>query len=455
MLNMNNKKICFMGRGDKIDKEELETYFLQNSATMVETLDEADIIIEGKFTPIHLEDKIYALSKDGIEVVSIETLEHQFSANLDSDSVIIAIKMSKDKERLIKLLNNHYFTNETFIKLLKFYDWENTDIYDTDDNRDVSTAITTRFCTLTKTNHNIQHSPIGVYYTALETTEEKLLDVIYNMPNYKISDKNAKEDQPLTLKEVVALNPNNSKIVQMQILTNGNLRELIFLAQNTSISKTIVHKLLENVNEQIILALIKSNNLPTDDIKKYISNDKYSQNILQYTTLDDDIFKTIIKILNQDIDIVYLSSNNSLNQTMINKLFEFDVENSNINLLKNNQCPSKQISKFLNLNNKIYNITIAHNESLNAKIYQELLNLNDLDVDISLGYNIQIPNEIIEKLYLKNDFNINTALSTNIATPIHILMQLQLDNSLKSLIAENETYRAFSRKTLGIINEFN
>ncbi|MBD3840650.1 MAG: hypothetical protein IE909_01980 [Campylobacterales bacterium] len=45
-----------------------------------------------------------------------------------------------------------------------------------------------------------------------------LLESIYKMPHCEISQKNAKEDQPLTLQQAVALNPNISKPLQMQIL---------------------------------------------------------------------------------------------------------------------------------------------------------------------------------------------------------------------------------------------
>ena len=59
------------------------------------------------------------------------------------------------------------------------------------------------------------------------------------MPEYSISAKNAQEDQPISLKEVVALNPNTSKTTQNQILRNSKVNELKFLALNESINLMI------------------------------------------------------------------------------------------------------------------------------------------------------------------------------------------------------------------------
>lgn len=235
MIEFKNKNIYFSGRGEKIDKEELLKYFIQHEATIVESEDEADIIIQGYMTPVYLEDKFYLMSKDGIEVYTIDEIEKQFSNNLDIDSILLAIKISKEKQRVINLLKNIYFSDDVFVKILKYYDWENTGIYDNDDNRDVATSITSRFCSLVELNHNIQHSPIGIYYTALETNNEKLLEVIYHMPYYEISDRNAQQGQPLTLKEVIALNPNTPKPVLMQIFKDANYEELKFLAKKMNL----------------------------------------------------------------------------------------------------------------------------------------------------------------------------------------------------------------------------
>ena len=226
-IQLENQNIFFTGRADKIDKSELEKYLVQKGSILVNSINEATIIIQGKFTPIYLEETIYELSKKQITIIQIEKLEEEFSSNLDIDSILMAIKISKDNDRLLKLLNNNFFSDDIFVKLLKLYDFKGDDIYDSDDNRDVCTKIVERFCSLIETNHNIQYAPIGVYYTALETSNPNLLDVIYNMPDYVISAKNAQEDQPLSLKEVVALNPNTSKITQLQILKNSkNSNEL-------------------------------------------------------------------------------------------------------------------------------------------------------------------------------------------------------------------------------------
>ena len=101
IYNQKIKIFFFAGRGDKIDKSELEKYLIQKGSVLINSINEATIIIQGKFTPIHLENIIYDLSKKQVQIIQIEKLEEEFSSNLDIDSILMAIKISKDNERLI------------------------------------------------------------------------------------------------------------------------------------------------------------------------------------------------------------------------------------------------------------------------------------------------------------------------------------------------------------------
>jgi hypothetical protein len=448
-IQLENQNIFFIGRADKIDKSELEKYLLQNGSNLVNSINEASIIIQGKFTPIHLEDAIYELSKKQVQIIQIEKLEEEFSSNLDIDSILMAIKISKDNDRLIKLLNNNFFSDDVFVKLLKLYNFKSDDIYDSDDNRDVCTKIVERFCSLIETNHNIQYAPIGVYYTALETSNPNLLDVIYSMPNYIISAKNAQKDQPLSLKEVVALNPNTSKITQMQILKNSKINELKFLALNESINQMIQKKLFEKNIDEISLSLIKANNYDDSFIDDFMKNETLKKAFLKNAILNDELFKKLFESLD-DVSIIYLSSNNSLGESMIKKLFEKNIDNANINLLKNSSCPKDKIEAFLKMQDKIYNISIAHNKALPTQLYLYLFSLDDYDVNLSLAHNITTPKEVLKNLAALNDKYINETLCANISTPINILLQYQYDGGLKNIISNNDSFREFTRKMVGM-----
>jgi len=448
-IQLENKNIYFTGRGDRIEKEELEKYLIQKGGIFVTSLNEASVIIQGKYTPIHLEDEIYLLSKNGVEIISIDILEKDFSSNLDVDSILMAIKISKDNERLIKLLGNDFFCDDVFIKLLKLYDFKDDDIYDSDDNRDVCTKMVERFCSLIETNHNIQYAPIGVYYTALEAEDSKLLEVIYNMPEYKISQKNAQEDQPISLKEVVALNPNSSKTTHIQILKNSKVNELIFLALNESISLSTAKKLFAKDVEEINLSLIKASNYDESLISEFLQEPRLKKELLKLITLDMSLFNSLFRDLDK-INTIYLSMNKSLSTEMINLMFEKNIDNANINLLKNSNCSKEKIENFIKQNDKIYNISIAHNTNLEEKIHDYLFDLNDYDVNLSLSDNPSTSKAVLTKLSLLNDKYINEALCANTNTPINILLQYQYDGGLKNIISNNDSFREFTRKMVGM-----
>ena len=449
MIDYKNKNVFFTGRTDLIDLEELEKYLLQKGAVLVDSMEKADLVIKGKFTPIIIEEELYELSLTQLDILEINKLEEEFSKNLDIDSILIAIKISKDQERLLKLLSNEYFEDEVFIKLLRLYDFKDEDIYDTDENRDVCTKIVERFCSLVETNHNIQYAPIGVYYTALEASSDKLLEVIYNMPDFSISDKNAQEDQPLNLKEVVALNPNSSKTMHLQIIKNNRANELRFLALNEAISPMVQKKLFEKNIQEVNISLIKASNYDENMIDEFLKDDVLRKELFKVVSLDDRLFDKFFENID-DISLIYLCMNKSLTSSMIEKAFEKNIDNANINLLKNKNCPNEKIEEFLSKQDKIYNISIAHNEALTKEQFESLYALDDYDVNISLASNISTFKEILKSLSLKEDRAINETLCANVSTPIGVLLQFQYDGGLKSIISNNDSFREFTRKNIGM-----
>lgn len=451
MEKYKNTKIFFEGRADQLDKEELIKYLSQNEAIITRNIDEADIIID-TFLP-YLEDTIYLKSLEGINVVTVNDLEKEFSSLIDIDSVLMAIKISKDQNRLIKLLNNDYFSDDVFLVLVKFYDWMGEGIHDSDENRDVSTAIAGRFCTMQKMNHNVKHSPTAIYYTALETTNPKLLDILYQMPEYKINDKNALTNQPHSTHEVVALNPNISKPLMMQILKNGRKNELRFLASNRSLGELLKKELLKLGNKEIITNLILANNLPIDEFKQLLKGE-YRNLIVSNINLDDKIFEYLVEQNFEKNTFIELSKNATLSSLQIDKLLLLDDEDITINLLKSENLNRVQIDHYLEKNNKFYHIALSHNHNLSHEQFLTLSKYNDLDIDISLSLNPNTPIEILQILYNKNDDFINQGLAVNSTTPINILMHLQLDNRYTVEVAKNETYKEFSRNALGIGDEY-
>jgi hypothetical protein len=297
------------------------------------------------------------------------------------------LKISKDQVRLLKLLKNRYLNDSVFLKLLKLYNWNDQGLYDNDENRDVATALVERFSKLQQINHNIQHSPIGIYYTALETNSSVLLDSIYYMPSFEISDKNAHENQPLNLKQVCAMNPNISKPLMMQILKDNDTEVLKFLALNQSLGKIVIDKLLEKNDTLITKNLLETSLVEEKKLKKLFVDPQYQKIILSKTILDDKLFELFLSFDLKDIDVFYLSSNESLSADHIKKLFDLNIPNVNINLLKNSYCPPNILEKFLQLNDLTYHIAIAHNETLSSNIVDELIKIDDININISLASN--------------------------------------------------------------------
>ncbi len=124
MLNIIDKKIFFSGIGEYVPKDDLITYLIQRDGSIVETIEEADLLIEGNRTTPDISDKLYYAKKEGKELIEIQILEKEFSENFKVNNTIMAIKLTKDMDRLLKLLKNKYFNNDIFVQLMKFYDWK-------------------------------------------------------------------------------------------------------------------------------------------------------------------------------------------------------------------------------------------------------------------------------------------------------------------------------------------
>lgn len=448
MIELKDKKLFFAGRGDKVEKSELDRFIVQSGAELTEDIKEAEIIIEGLVIPAYLEDLIYERYKEGVKCIYIHDFEKFFSNNVEVDSILMAVKISKDKDRIIRLLKNDYFNDDVFIKLASFYDFENKDLYDNDDNRDVCIAIVERFCELVKTNHNIQYSPIGIYYTVLEATNPKLLELIYSMPEYEISDKNIKEDQPTKLREVVALNPNTSKQLQIQIMKNGDLGELKFLAMNESLFAGVKKALVDMKNSDITIALIKAKNYDITRLKELIEDTNLRSEVFKYIELNSELFSDIVsKDLNED-ELISLSLNESLDNSMIDRLFEFSYKEPKLNLLANPNISKEKISEYINSSDVEYLYSLGFNPTLSEDEFYKLFNLDILEVNIALAYNKKTPHSIYRSLSQKKIFEINSALASNEAVPLDVLLQYQFDYRVKVILGKNEAYKEYTKRTL-------
>jgi len=123
------------------------------------------------------------------------------------------------------------------------------------------------------------------------------------------------------------------------------------------------------------------------NIENILKDKELKIELIKSVNLDDETFNTITSSTLTTAEFIYLSANNSLNQKQINYLFNENIDNVNINLLRNIHCPEEKINEFIKLNDKIYNITIAHNKALTKTHIKKLLKFNDSDVIMSLKFN--------------------------------------------------------------------
>jgi len=157
---------------------------------------------------------------------------------------------------------------------------------------------------------------------------------------------------------------------------------------------------------------------------------------------DKKVFEEICLKLDE-VGYVKLASNTSLTEEMINIIFEKNIPNANINLLRNSKCPKIKLDFYIKEDDKVYNIAMAHNENLDEHQFNKLYHHRDFDVNISLAQNINTPIKILKQLVILNNKYINEALCTNVNIPINTLRQFQYDEQLKPILLKNKTFKEF------------
>jgi len=193
---------------------------------------------------------------------------------------------------------------------------------------------------------------------------------------------------------------------------------------------------------------IKFKNNTFFNIQSILCNNEFKNDFLKDYKVNQNIFNELINSNLSKVDIIYLSSNKYLNTSQLNRLEEYEIDNSIINILKHDNVDLKIIDKYLKLNDKVYNITLAHSKVLTSTQYKYLCDLNDFDVFISLSSNDKVNIKILEDLYKLNNQVINQCLCLNISTPIEILIFLESQEEFKTILLKNINYITYKNKIL-------
>ncbi|MEA2100939.1 MAG: hypothetical protein U9P72_12510 [Campylobacterota bacterium] len=375
--DLKNKKIVMFGKSRAFRSDEFQSQMkYHNIEILKEYSDEVIVVVEGKMmTPYEqiASENLYEDEKPNY--ITIDLLEDELAKHIDSDTLLMSLKLSHDKERLKDFITNSTISDELFFRLIKLYNWGGEDFFENDDNRDVSASFILRFYENIERNHNIQFATTGFIHLVAQTKDLNVLKVISDLKPLKF-------------------HPKIKLAITMSIYCDENMQRRFF----------------NSGDEKVIEALSFNKNLDINLVKEFLKENKFCENIAHSIELNDELFMLL------DNYKLFLASNESLNLEMQEKLLAKRDEKIDLALSTNDNLDEKIIKTLLSYENGDIEVLIYENSATPVSILEEAY--KNQKYHLSLAKNENTPIDILYQLEL--DAKYSRFVKTNAGYGKHI-----------------------------------
>jgi hypothetical protein len=357
-MNLQNiEKIFLLGKSRAFDKKEFLTQLNHHNIELQESYsDDVDVVVEGRMmTPYeqNLSDELY--EKFGVMSVTIDTLERELAKHIDPNPLLMSLKLSNDKERLLVFIQNTMFDDALFLRLVKLYKWGGEDFFESDENRDVSSTFIARFYENIERNHNIQYATTGFIHLIAQTKSSELLSAIYELSPTKNHPK---------MLQALAMNPYIDEVLQKRLYKTEDEQILQALSQNQQLSLKIVEKLSTTPHYLVNMAQM----LVLDEQKlELLSKSKTA--LALNATLPLTKQKEFVALGQKDINLA-LAKNSNLAQEVAFELLKSDDNELLEELYKNSALGEEFVTKAYEKGEFL--ASIAQNEATPIEILYQL-----------------------------------------------------------------------------------
>ncbi len=443
--NSYGKSILFLGRVHSLTKEEIEIFLEKFDITYTDTLNEnVKMVIESTIISPLEEEIAYEAYKKKIPSFKTEEFEKLYALKLNSDSILMSLKLSNNQDRLFRLLRNNHLEDRLFIKLFRMYDWGEDGLFESSENMEVCTLFAKRFYKKDRFDPATFHSPISIFEIAIISKDADVLEALFTLPQISVKQSRRGDKRPVNIKEALATNEYiNSKTLD-RLLRLDDRGVDYFLAQNSLLDESIASRLLSRADADTKIALSLNKNL-SDSIFEELLKENFLLPYLLFAQKIDRVRFSKLKELHHNI-----GANENLSHDVIELLIEKkDIQTLQM-LSSNNTLGSEHLQKLYEL--KLFELFpyLASNKNLPINILKELYTKNDFEIDKAIAINKNATKEMLEELYNRDVFEINEHLALNESTKIEHLQQLQLDTRLMNNLKDNRTFTENILNNLGI-----
>jgi hypothetical protein len=397
--DLQNKTILLLGKSRAFSEEEFLSQLKFHHIHCTKEKEEGvSLVLEGRMmTPYeqNLSDELYASGQ--YTFMDIAAFEKMLASEIDSDTLLMSLKLSNDKARLKSFLQNSMISDALFFKLLKMFSWNKEDFFENDDNRDVTAAFISRFYENIERNHNVQYATTGLFHLVAQTKNTQLLEAI-------------------ALLEPTKMHP---KLIQA-------------LARHENIPKKILKKYLKENNEVAKEAMAYNPSIDINIIKELAKAQDTAAILAKNVRLDTEVFQLLFD------HAIHLASNESLDHAMQKELFLGNDAEVNIALAKNPSLDETLRLELLKLDNSAINAAIYANPATNVEVLYDAY--KDKANHIFLAANPATPSKLLEAMFESGEEKILEALARNESTPVELLYQLQLESRFERAVKTNAAF---------------
>lgn len=435
LKELENRSVLLLGKSRAFSDEEFEAQMKAHKiSALKEYGDDVVLVIEGKMmTPYEQNESDKLYEEKELEFISIDNFEKELAKFIDDDTLLMSLKLSRDKTRLKSFLQNTTISDELFLKLLKLYSWSGEDFFENDDNRDVTAALILRFYKNIEQNHNVQYATLGLMHLLMQTRDEKLIEAVAMLEPLQKSLKSGEKDANFVILKAIATHANTPKSVVKNFIKYAASEILTLFAMRVHCDEKVQNEIYETDDVQVLEALSYNEGLNHAIALKMIEAKQYEKNIAKYIRLDQKLFELLAKNYSQE-----LAMNSSLSNEMQETLIEHHDELVNKALASNINLNEDVALKLLCQDDQDVKYAIYANTAAPVETLEEA-SANPLN-HIALSHNEKTPKHILEMLSGSSDIKVLEGLAKNPSTPVEVLYQLQLDRRLERAVKENPAF---------------
>ena len=365
LKELQNRAILLFGKSRAFSSDEFASQLKFHKIGLLNEFgDDVALVVEGKMmTPYeqNISEELYEKHSTSLEFVSIDALERELAKHIDANTLLMSLKLSRNKERLKSFIQNSMISDELFLRLLKMYSWGGEDFFENDDNRDVSAAIIVRFYQNIERNHNVQYATTGFMHLVAQTKSTQLLKAISHL-------------------EPIKYNPKLQYAIAMNVGCDDEMQEYFF----------------KSGDPYLLEALSLNKNLKRSLIKEFLKDEKLGRNVAKNIELTEELFELF------KINKTGLALNESLTLRMQKELLGYGDDEIAYALALNRGIDGEIVELLLDSKNEEIVSALYENPKTPAPILEKAYKNNRYCKEIAKNENT--PVEILYQLQLDSRY---------------------------------------------------